>query len=141
MPPGARKLGGADYRRWKEEQHRDSPARFPTDAEIQAEIDGAGWPARCPRCEADTVAGGWDVQSNQCRECWKSDVHGDSGETALAKELRSDYKQPDEEWCAGIKANGDRCTFDSEIDGYCKVHWRQAVDRERRKKPGGRRVH
>lgn len=40
-------------------------------ARLEALISKAGWPLRCPRCHVDTVLGGWDVDTNQCRECWK----------------------------------------------------------------------
>ena len=119
-----KRLAGGDYPR----------VRFPGREELKAMIVKAGWPLRCPRCEVETVIGGWDVESNQCRECWKSDVHG-KDESRLEKEIRSDYKHPQDDWCRGTKANGERCTFDAEIDGYCKVHWRQAVDRRAQDKP------
>ena len=141
MPPGPKLLGGADYARRKQEKYANTPSRFPTDAEIAAEIAGAGWPARCPRCEVDTVVGGWDVLSNQCRECWKAELRTPRSETWLARHVRSDRKHPEEDWCSAIKANGDRCTFDVEIDGYCKVHWRQAVSRREREKQAGGKVH
>ena len=34
-------------------------------------IAKAGWPTECPVCGVETVLAGWDVDTSQCRECWK----------------------------------------------------------------------
>ena len=40
-------------------------------ARLEALLVKMGWPLECPTCGIDTVLGGWDVEAEQCRECWK----------------------------------------------------------------------
>ena len=40
-------------------------------ARLEALIAKAGWPTECPVCGVETVLAGWDVDTSQCRECWK----------------------------------------------------------------------